>query len=51
MDAKRYHGKTLGVGANQSGYLTWLLDLGLAEMRDEQPFVTVKGQDLVWVAD
>src|ERR1700759_3565151 len=28
-----------------------LIDLGLVEMRDDQPFVTVKGQDLAWVAD
>jgi hypothetical protein len=31
--------------------LTRLIDLGLVEMRDDQPFVTVKGQDLAWVAD
>ena len=28
-----------------------LIDLGLVEMRDGRPFVTVKGQDLAWVAD
>jgi hypothetical protein len=28
-----------------------LIDLGLVEMREHQPFVTVKGQDLAWVAD
>jgi hypothetical protein len=32
-------------------HLTRLIDLGLVEMRDDQPFVTVKGQDLAWVAD
>jgi hypothetical protein len=26
-----------------------LIDLGLVEMRDDQPFVTVKGQNLAWV--
>ena len=33
------------------GHLTRLIDLGLVEMRVDQPFVTVKGQDLAWVAD
>jgi hypothetical protein len=28
-----------------------LIDLGLVEMRDDRPFVTVKGQELAWVAD
>ncbi len=32
-------------------HLRRLIDLGLVEMRDDQPFVTVKGQDLAWVAD
>jgi hypothetical protein len=28
-----------------------LIDLGLVEMRDDQPFVTVKGQNLAWVTE
>ena len=32
-------------------HLNRLIDLGLVEMRDDQPFVTVKGQDLAWVVD
>ena len=32
-------------------HLNRLIDLGLVEMRDDQPFVTVKGQDFAWVVD
>jgi hypothetical protein len=32
-------------------HLARLIDLGLVEMRDDKPFVTVKGQDVAWVAD
>jgi hypothetical protein len=26
-----------------------LIDLGLVEMRDDKPFVTIKGQDVAWL--
>ena len=32
-------------------HLGQLIDLQLVEMRNGQPFVTVRGQDLAWVAD
>jgi hypothetical protein len=32
-------------------HLTRLIDLGLIEMRDDQPIVTVKGQDAAWLPD
>jgi hypothetical protein len=32
-------------------HLTRLIDLGLVEMREEMPFVTVKGQDVAWLPD
>jgi hypothetical protein len=28
-----------------------LIDLGLVEMREDRPFVTVKGQDVAWLPD
>jgi hypothetical protein len=34
-----------------TGHLARLIDLGLVEMRDDKPSVTVKGQDVAWVAD
>jgi hypothetical protein len=32
-------------------HLARLIDLGLVEMRDDKPFVTIEGQDVAWVAD
>lgn len=32
-------------------HLTRLIELGLVEMREDKPFVTVKGQDVAWIAD
>jgi hypothetical protein len=32
-------------------HLSKLIDLGLVEMREDGPFVTIKGQDAVWRSD
>ena len=32
-------------------HLARLIELGLVEMRDDKPFVTIKGQDAAWIAD
>jgi hypothetical protein len=32
-------------------HVTRLIDLGLVEIREDRPFVTVKGQDVAWLPD
>jgi hypothetical protein len=32
-------------------HLSKLIDLGLVEIREDRPFVTIKGQDVVWRSD
>ena len=32
-------------------HLSKLIELGLVEMRDDAPFVTTAGQELVWLPD
>jgi hypothetical protein len=32
-------------------HLAKLTELGLVEMREEKPFVTMKGQDVAWLPD
>ena len=31
-------------------HLSRLMALGLVEMREDKPFVTIKGQDVAWIA-